>query len=188
MDQGIVSDELARTRLTQLLDRYIGRCTPELFLAYRPDVLPYPQPPSTTPTYTLAGIIGFVGDLSGTLLIGATPSVVSACHPFREKQALTERMQLDWIGELANQMLGRLKTRLSVHGLEIRFSAPISLAGERMRHVGAAGSTFRASFVYGTDTVDVWVDAEIKETVINSEAFYDDSREGDGDEGAVVFL
>lgn len=42
MDLGIVSDELARTRLTQLLDRYIGRCTPELFLAYRPDVLPYP--------------------------------------------------------------------------------------------------------------------------------------------------
>lgn len=183
-----MSDELARQRLTQLLDRYIGRCTPELFLAYRPDVLPHAKPPSHTPTYTLAGIIGFVGDLSGTLLIGATPAVVSACHPMREKQVLTERMQLDWVGELANQMLGRLKTRLGAHGLEIRFSAPISLAGERMRHVGAAGATFRASFYYGPDTVDVWVDADIKDSVVNSEIFYDESRDGDGDEGAVVFL
>jgi CheY-specific phosphatase CheX len=181
-------DEIARARLATLLDRYVGRCLPELFGSYAADHTPVAIAPSASPTYTQAGIVGFVGDLSGTLLLGSSPKVIHSVHPLRSATEVTERMQLDWIGELANQLVGRLKTRLKAHGIEIRLSAPISLAGERMRHVSAAGATYRAAFRFGDEEINVWIDGELRDSVVQSDTFYDESKHADGQEGTVVFL
>lgn len=174
-------------RLSELLERYVSRCGPELLLEHGAVLTRLePQP---EPSYTLAGIVGFVGDLSGTLLVGSNAELIGACHPLRNGgRPLTERMLLDWIAELANQLMGRLKARLSEHGLSIKFSAPISLAGDRMRHLAARGRTYRAAFEGPGGEVNIWFDAEIKDVIACPEAFFDDAKDATGSEGDVIFL
>jgi Chemotaxis phosphatase CheX len=72
------------------------------------------------------GVIGFTGnDLRGSLLL--------ACS--REPLILggnTEHDIRDWIAELANQMIGRIKNRLMALGTVIYYSTPIILRGEHL--------------------------------------------------------
>lgn len=183
-----MTNEARGKRLAQLLQRYVARCAPEL-LAANGLTLVSSDEQHEGPCYNLAGIVGFVGDLSGTLLVCTSPAVIAGCHPLRDRQAeLTERMQLDWIGELANQLMGRVKIRLSRHGVELRLSPPISLAGERIRHVTTPGRTLRAGFRAGSERMDVWVDAELREMITSEEAFLEEDREAEGNEGELIFF
>ena len=69
-------------------------------------------------------------------------------------------MQLDWIGELANQIMGPVSIRLAAHDLQLDFSPPISVMGERMRHLASTGQTFRADREFGERTRRMcWTDA-----------------------------
>lgn len=76
-------------------------------------------------TTTLAAIIGYSGrELSGSLCITTVPEVAEKTFG-REAPA-------DWLGELANQLLGRLKTDLARRGAEVYITTPLVLKGYRL--------------------------------------------------------
>jgi hypothetical protein len=75
----------------------------------------------------LFGAIGFVGEsLRATCLLGAHQRLLqasgrSANHP------------RDWIAELSNQLMGRIKMRLLGCGISVKLTTPLALSGIKLR-------------------------------------------------------
>ena len=101
--------------------------TQELFASYTNSCGPNPAQQS----YSFAGIIGFTGEkIRGTIILATVAEVLQATRP---TAAETDSEQADWAGELANQLLGRIKNKLLAHGLVIQLSTPTSVTGESLR-------------------------------------------------------
>ena len=182
----VASDAEVRDRLQAILDRYVNQCTRDLFAAHSVE-LSVSQPCDLT-AYSLAGVIGLVGDLSGTLLLGCDVGLIDESHPLRTtKPRISSYERFDWIGELANQMAGRLKKRLAAHGLAFEFSPPISLAGERVHHVAANGHTHRSSFHASVAQLGVWIDVAMNDAVGARPEFFAD-HEAASLEGTVILF
>jgi hypothetical protein len=74
----------------------------------------------------LFGVIGFGGKgVRATCLIGAERTLVEASCRARSRPR-------DWIAELANQLVGRLKMKLLSHGVSVTMTTPLALSGVRV--------------------------------------------------------
>jgi hypothetical protein len=72
----------------------------------------------------LVAVLTFSGpDVRGSLALGASPGVLARSLP-QPDLAATEAVLMDWAGELANQMLGRVKDRLAHHGGTLLVDTP----------------------------------------------------------------
>lgn len=83
----------------------------------------------------MASFVGFTGDrIRGSLLLSTCPVLVARSHPSDLSACPEPALELaDWIGELANQLLGRIKNKVRVHGIDFSVSTPVSLAGQELR-------------------------------------------------------
>ena len=71
----------------------------------------------------LAGVMGFVSErLLGSCLLAGSHDVLMATAP-------KDARPRDWVGELANQLVGRLKSKLLGHGVTITMNTPVVLSG-----------------------------------------------------------
>ncbi len=72
------------------------------------------------------GVIGFGGKgVRATCLIGAEQSLVEAsCRASSRPR--------DWIAELANQLVGRVKMKLLGYGVSVTMTTPLALSGVRV--------------------------------------------------------
>ncbi len=68
-------------------------------------------------------VIGFGGDsVRGSISFEVPWDVLSACHPL--KSTAPDDL-IDWVGELSNLVLGKLKTRLRGHSVAIQPGLPM---------------------------------------------------------------
>lgn len=75
----------------------------------------------------LFGAIGFVGDgLRATCLLGAHQRLLDASGRSRNPPR-------DWIAELSNQLVGRIKIRLLGSGVNVKLTTPLALSGIRLK-------------------------------------------------------
>ncbi|MDB4929182.1 MAG: hypothetical protein JWM10_1666 [Myxococcaceae bacterium] len=79
----------------------------------------------------LIAIIGLGGDkLRGSVVLSVPLALLERSHPARA----TARDDLaDWLGELANLLLGQLKSRLLARDVSIVMSTPLTLSGTALR-------------------------------------------------------
>jgi hypothetical protein len=69
------------------------------------------------------GIVGFGGQgLRATCLLGAEQRLVEA-------SSRTSGRPRDWIAELANQLIGRVKMKLLARGVNVTMTIPLALSG-----------------------------------------------------------
>jgi hypothetical protein len=74
----------------------------------------------------LFGVIGFVGEgLRATCMLGAHPRLIAA-------SGRSANQPRDWIAELSNQLLGRMKMRLLGCGVSVQLTTPLALSGVRL--------------------------------------------------------
>lgn len=80
--------------------------------------------------------IGFTAPaLRGALVLSLdSPLVRESLPPNLKGPGLSDATLADWTGELANQLLGRLKGKLVAYGVEIALGTPVVFAGREMRH------------------------------------------------------
>jgi hypothetical protein len=79
--------------------------------------------PAGTKEAGLFGVVGFEGQgLRATCLIGAE-------HRLVEASCRTSSRPRDWISELANQLIGRVKMKLLSRGVNVTMTIPIALSG-----------------------------------------------------------
>jgi len=112
--------------------------------------------------YTLAASIGFAGEsIRGMLVLTADRPLVSASLPPEvQSRVPTDASLCDWIGELANQLLGRIKNRLLRYGVDFEMSIPSVVQGRNLKRALPDGSLSRKmAFTHASGTVSLCFEA-----------------------------
>jgi hypothetical protein len=104
------------------LEEILAESCRKLFTAYGVDITTGGAPDAPQP---LLGRIHFVGrDMSGTLTIGLDREQLKKTLPIKtDRQVDLE----DWVRELANQLMGLVKTRLQHRGINVMLSLPLTV-------------------------------------------------------------
>lgn len=146
-----------RLPLTQSIQALVGDACVDLLRAYQLELRAGSTWQETDePLYS--GVMSFVGDtLRGTCLLAAPEAVVLAAAP-------PGAGARDWVGELANQLVGRLKAKLLARGASIALSTPVVLRGVRLCPLPRSGAEPMA-FESSRGRLLVWVEVEARDEV-----------------------
>ena len=103
----------------------------------------------------LSSVMGFVGEhLRGTCLLACERAPLDAsCPPGGRGR--------DWIGELANQLIGRLKIKLLSYDVDVALTTPIVLQGIRIQPLPKT-SLEPAMFSGANGIVLAWIEVEVE--------------------------
>jgi hypothetical protein len=116
-------------RALDVVDTVVVASMTALFETYEVDV---PEPKTLLsapmPSVQLVGIIGFSSDeFSGSLTLALPSNVLE--HTLPTPNASTA----DWVAELSNQLLGRIKNQMLKYQQVIEMSLPVAVAGHQLR-------------------------------------------------------
>jgi hypothetical protein len=140
------------------LDDLVFDCCHELFSSYQLDVAPRDRNDfPATEQLSLCGVMGFGGkQLRGALVLATT------CGPLERTNPGSFTSQRDWICELSNQLMGRVKNRLLHFGVEVHLATPAGLSGDNL---SPTPSKLRAPQIFAAADgfVCVWIDCEYAE-------------------------
>lgn len=146
------------TESSALVDGLVLDVTRALFRSYdTPLELDGSPAQKTLESADHVGVIGFSSDtFSGSLLVALPSGVLERTIP-----ALGESL-VDWCGELANQLLGRLRNRLLDYGVSIEMTLPVVISGGRFALPAKTRPITRYfSFVSGGGRLFVRLEAEL---------------------------
>lgn len=105
------------------------------------------------------GVVGFSGEqMRGSLLLATSREPLGRTSP------TSDASFREWIAELSNQLLGRIKNKLIPRGVTLHLSTPIVLRGQ---HLAPIPHTTLVPFAFRCDGgfVCVWFDAELVQGV-----------------------
>jgi hypothetical protein len=109
----------------------------------------------------LFGVIGFGGKgMRATCLIGAERTLVEASCRAKSRPR-------DWIAELANQLVGRLKMKLLGYGVSVTMTTPLALSGVRVTPLPRS-DTDPVGFTSQRGAALLWLEIETDEDLVLS--------------------
>lgn len=137
-----------------LLANLVRRCTTDLFAAY--DIpTTVAEPPQQLPEFAYGAVLGFTGEsMRGTLVLAMAAETIHRSSP-PPSGSLRE-----WIAELSNQLLGRIKNQLLAYGVEIHVTVPVVIRG-RLLSSESGPELVPYRFIADGADVLVWFDPEI---------------------------
>lgn len=141
----------------EVIDQIVGDSCIELFSDYSLQ-LRAREAATVEPAVPLlyCGVVGFSGEeMRGTLLLGTSREPLGRTSPANDSSLR------EWIAELSNQLLGRIKNKLLTRGVNLHLSTPIVLRGEHIAPVGRA-ELVPLAFTCDGGLVCVWLDYELK--------------------------
>ena len=88
--------------------------------------------PAAPGAVEVAAVLGYTGEQAkGSIVVTTTRHVVDRSHPNHGMgMPVTEADLVDWAGEMANQMLGRIKNQLVVRGVSFNMATPTAVLGK----------------------------------------------------------
>jgi hypothetical protein len=109
--------------LTKAVARMARDACFELFRAYGLNLRSEDHELEANDQRVLCGVIGFVGSgvRGSCMLVGHDELIMGSCPDGGRSR--------DWIGELTNQLAGRVKAKLLKYGVEVALSTPIGVSG-----------------------------------------------------------
>ena len=120
-------------------------------------------------------VIGFSSEqMRGTLVLATTREPLGRTSPVQGGELR------EWIAELSNQLLGRVKRQLVDRGVELAISTPIVLRGERL-HPMPSKEAAPLKFVCEGGCVCVWMDAVLVPGLDLSQVQTSEPGMGEGD-------
>ncbi|MDF3064430.1 MAG: hypothetical protein K0R38_31 [Polyangiaceae bacterium] len=140
------------------LDDLASDCCQELFSAYGL-TLDCASSALLAPgdNFLYCSVMGFGGrQVRGALVLVSTAEPLERTHPGDAES------HQDWIRELSNQLMGRVKNRLLALGAEVMLATPAAISGKNLDltcRTPAATQVFQA----GSGLVCVWVECEYLE-------------------------
>jgi len=138
------------------LDRLVAENCIKLFADYRLDVHAVGAEESlANRPFLVCGVVGFTSKhVRGALALASTSEPLELTSP-----DLTSHR--DWVCELANQLLGRVKNQLLSRKVEVFASTPVALRGEHLSPVRQQGQVADL-FITSGGAVCVWMDCEFE--------------------------
>jgi len=109
----------------------------------------------------MIAVIGFSSEnLKGALGLACAkePLARSACSALGLAE-VDDQILTDWLGELSNQLLGRLKRTMLDYSVEIYLATPIVLSGLKL---SIAGNSPAARVSFTTDSGGIWASVETR--------------------------
>jgi len=107
---------------------------------------------------TLAAVVGFTGAaISGAVVLVVDSALLRSSTPIPET---TER---DWLAELSNQLLGRLKNRLLAYEVEVAALTPTVLGSVRIVPNGPRNQRQGITMAAEGKRATVWIDYQVKD-------------------------
>jgi CheY-specific phosphatase CheX len=144
-----------RSETTRAIQALAGAACVELMQAYGVQLTPRVAWVESE-QIMFSGVMGFVGDaVRGTCVLAAPLGTIEAAAP---KDASAR----DWVGELANQLVGRLKAKLMARGATIALSTPVVLRGVKLSPLPRTGVE-PVVFQSSAGDVLVWLEVEIED-------------------------
>jgi CheY-specific phosphatase CheX len=138
----------------------------------------------TSPDFLLCSVIGFTGrDVRGTLVLALTEELYGLSNPIAGSGtgASGDRAtQRDWVGELSNQLLGRIKIELLKRGVEIYLNLPAVLLGQHLAPLPRA-KLKPLKFALASGAAAVWIELEARPGFKVETAASDDQGPAAGD-------
>lgn len=112
-----------------------------------------PEPPKDDPS-RLAGVMSFSATgFTGLLVLSVGPAILTATT---SNPLATQHAHLDWIRELVNQLMGRIKNRLVRFQVTLRVGLPSATTPD-LAERQVAGSKMRLNYSFHTLRGDVLV-------------------------------
>jgi hypothetical protein len=143
-----------RADVTAEIRRLAAEAGVELFRAYGVELALAPEGWVETDDLLLSGVMGFVEEhLSGTCVLAAPKDALMATAPEGARPR-------DWVGELTNQLVGRLKAKLMGLGLTVAVSTPVVLAGLKLSPL-PRGDASPSVYASPSGRVLVWLEVEV---------------------------
>jgi hypothetical protein len=146
-----------RSDVTRQIQTLAATAGAELLSAYGVKTKPATQGWEQTDELLYTGVMGFVGErLRGTCLFAARAATVLAAAP-------PDARPRDWVGELANQLVGRLKSKLLARNVSIAMTTPVVLSGVRIEPLPRT-TIEPAVFDTATGKALIWLEVEVDGT------------------------
>ena len=146
----------------QLFEQVASKACEELFARYGLKVrLAGDEEDPVSPDFLICSVIGFTGrDLRGTLILALTEDLSGLSNPVAGPTA-NRIAQRDWVGELSNQLLGRIKLDLLRWGLEISLNLPALLLGHHLAPLPRT-QLKPLKFTLSKGAAAVWIEVEAR--------------------------
>jgi CheY-specific phosphatase CheX len=148
-----------------ILDTALRDATLAVFGHYGVTLVPVgPSAALSIAAHDAVGVIGFTGDrIRGTLVIATSSGLVAhTCHDTGDQSMPLRDRVRDWVGELSNLVLGRVKVALARCGVSMGLSTPVAFTGEHLRLGAVQRARTRAWDFRAMDgEVRVWLEVEM---------------------------
>jgi CheY-specific phosphatase CheX len=142
-----------------LLENYITQSARELFLDVSGFAFEPVEKSDGFPEIT--AVLGIAGSrVAGSATLG-TSTICLAALAAKANSDMPE----DWLGELANQLVGRFKRRIVAHGVDFSLGTPTLISGERL-HVLVSLSHKPPLTVHlqsAIGRVEIWLEFELRD-------------------------
>jgi len=145
--------EIANQEVQRIAEGYASECCLDMFVGSSPIAEDSPLAVEDS-ALCYCAVIGFSGKaFRGSLVVGF--SGAARAH-LQENSGNADR---DALGELSNQLLGRLKNRLLRHEVELYLGIPVVLRGEHFSPVPRRELT-ALRFRLGKGDITIWIEIE----------------------------
>lgn len=165
-------------RNNEVLSEVVGECVEKVFEAY--DTV-LESASEVVAGHEVVAVIGYAADeVRGGLALGISKALAEKTMPTPDTPLY------DWAGELANQILGRVRNKMLAYKLDIQISTPVVLhgLGVQVAPPGHQGVKV-ASYQSGGETVQVLLEARFEEDFVLPEK---DEEDGVVDEGEMLLF
>jgi CheY-specific phosphatase CheX len=150
----------------QALEQFTAAACQDLFARYGVAVKQVAEGDEPlSPDFLLCSVIGFSGrDIRGTLVLALTETLPEISNPVAGAARVAgtqDPTQRDWVGELSNQLLGRVKIELLRCGVEIYLNLPAVLRGKHLAPLPRT-ELKPLKFTLQGGAVAVWLEVETR--------------------------
>ena len=134
---------------------------------------------SASPVDGLAAMIGFGAEhLNGSSVLMSDVDAVRALSGFEEID------HLDWLGELNNQVVGRLKNKMVRHSVSVQMSTPVVTSGSSLDFSSKCDHSSRWIVQWEGGTLTAFLSLNVSPEL----EFAPPEAESVSDEGSLIFF
>lgn len=144
-----------RERHREILMNVARESCQEFFARKGIHLRPVAEPTRPPAPLDLCGVVAFSGrGVRGAIVLSGAATLMRMSCPHTDAPAR------DWVGELANQLVGRIKHQLRRYHLDLFVTAPAVLRGEHLPPV-RRGERWQVTLDCPVGVVRVWLEAQV---------------------------
>jgi len=159
-----------------VLSGVVSDCVYKVFEAYDTDL---EEAPKEDPGHEVVAVIGYAADeVRGGMALGISKKLAEMTMPTPDTPLY------DWAGELANQILGRVRNKMLAYQIDVQISTPVVLHGLGVQvappgHTGVKIASYRHKDTQ--DIVQVLLEARFEEGFSLPEPVEEDGAVDEGE-------